>query len=141
MSAPRIAVNPIQYWAKAGRSKAVLDVAFAELSAIGYTAVKADVPDELAPADYLDWLAGFNGIKVYASLGGTEIPVVPVNNEERVTIGDGKRCTLKLANGAEVIRHDVEWIDCLGDFVAISSASHKGEEFPPRWIKEIVYAA
>lgn len=53
------AVNPIQYWAKAGRSKAVLDVAFAELSAIGYTAVKADVPDELSPREYLDWLAGY----------------------------------------------------------------------------------
>lgn len=57
--APRIAVNPIQYWVKAGRSKEVLDVAFAELSAIGYTAVKADVPDELSAADYLDWLGGY----------------------------------------------------------------------------------
>ncbi|MFT4165923.1 MAG: sugar phosphate isomerase/epimerase [Microlunatus sp.] len=57
--APRIAVNPIQYWAKAGRTKAVLEVAFAELSAIGYTAVKADVPDGMSSGDYLDWLGGY----------------------------------------------------------------------------------
>lgn len=55
----RIAVNPIQYWAKAGRSKAVLETAFREVSEIGYTAVKADVPDEMTTADYRDWLGEY----------------------------------------------------------------------------------
>lgn len=55
----RIAVNPIQYWAKAGRTKEVLAGAFAELSAIGFTAVKADVPEGMSATEYHDWLSGF----------------------------------------------------------------------------------
>jgi inosose dehydratase len=55
----RLAVNPIQYWAKAGRTREVLDAAFAELSSIGFTAVKADVPDGMTAPEYLDWLAGY----------------------------------------------------------------------------------
>jgi inosose dehydratase len=59
MSGGRIAVNPIQYWAEAGRTKKVLDQAFRELSAIGFTAVKADIPDGLTPKEYLSWLDGY----------------------------------------------------------------------------------
>lgn len=55
----RIAVNPIQYWAKAGRTTEVLAEAFADLSAIGFTAVKADIPDGMTPAAYVAWLDGF----------------------------------------------------------------------------------
>jgi inosose dehydratase len=55
----RLAVNPIQYWAKAGRTPEVLGAAFAELSAVGFTAVKADVPDGMRAADYLAWLDGY----------------------------------------------------------------------------------
>ena len=55
----RLAVNPIQYWAKAGRTREVLDAAFDELSAIGFTAVKADVPEGMRAAAYLDWLDGY----------------------------------------------------------------------------------
>jgi len=55
----RIAVNPIQYWAKAGRTREVLDQAFAELSAIGYTAVKADIPDGMTVEQYQEWLSGY----------------------------------------------------------------------------------
>ena len=55
----RLAVNPIQYWARAGRTREVLDAAFAELSAIGFTAVKADVPEGMTAAAYLDWLDGY----------------------------------------------------------------------------------
>jgi inosose dehydratase len=54
-----LAVNPIQYWARAGRTQEVLDTAFGELSAIGFTAVKADVPEGMTAAAYLDWLAGY----------------------------------------------------------------------------------
>lgn len=55
----RLAVNPIQYWAKAGRTRDVLDEAFAELAGIGFTAVKADVPDGMSPAAYRSWLDGY----------------------------------------------------------------------------------
>lgn len=55
----RLAVNPIQYWARAGRTRPVLAEAVAELSAIGFTAVKADVPEGMSAADYLSWLDGF----------------------------------------------------------------------------------
>lgn len=53
-----VAVNPIQYWAKAGRSREVLEQAFAELSRIGYTAVKADIPEGMTPEQYRSWLDG-----------------------------------------------------------------------------------
>jgi inosose dehydratase len=55
----RLAVNPIQYWAKVGRTQPVLDAAFAELSAIGFTAVKADVPEGMSAGSYLAWLDGY----------------------------------------------------------------------------------
>jgi inosose dehydratase len=59
---PRLAVNPIAYWLAGGtpdRTVATLGAAFTELAAIGYTAVKADVPDDLPAEDYLSWLASF----------------------------------------------------------------------------------
>ena len=61
-SGPRLAVNPIGYWlagGKADKSTATLGRAFTELAGIGYSAVKADVPTDMAPADYLPWLSGF----------------------------------------------------------------------------------
>lgn len=62
MSGPRLAVNPIAYWLAGGvpdRTTRTLGPAFTELAAIGYTAVKADVPDDMEAADYLPWLASF----------------------------------------------------------------------------------
>jgi len=59
---PRLAVNPIAYWLAGGvpdRTTRTLGPAFAELAEIGYTAVKADVPDDMAAEDYLPWLASF----------------------------------------------------------------------------------
>ena len=59
---PRLAVNPIAYWLAGGvpdRTTRVLGPAFTELAAIGYTAVKADVPDDMDADDYLPWLASF----------------------------------------------------------------------------------
>lgn len=58
----RLAVNPIAYWLAGGtpdRTTRTLSPAFAELAGIGYTAVKADVPDDMAAAEYLPWLASF----------------------------------------------------------------------------------
>ena len=67
---PRLAVNPIGYWLAGGKpdkSTATLGRAFTELADIGYTAVKADVPTDMAPGDYLPWLAGF-GLRPALSL-------------------------------------------------------------------------
>lgn len=61
-SGPRLAVNPIPYWltgTTADKSTANLSRALEELSAIGYTAVKADVPTDMPPGKYLGWLESF----------------------------------------------------------------------------------
>lgn len=61
MTAPRLAANPLPYWSRdgAGKSKEVFAQAFADFAAIGYTAVKADVPDGMAPEGYLDWIGSY----------------------------------------------------------------------------------
>jgi inosose dehydratase len=59
---PRVAANPVGYWARdatVGKSKAVLDQAFAELADIGFTAVKADVPEGMTADDYLGWITSY----------------------------------------------------------------------------------
>ncbi|GAB2605673.1 inosose dehydratase [Paractinoplanes abujensis] len=55
----RIAANPIPYWAAAGKTKEVFDEAFADFLAIGFTAVKADVPEGMTANDYLAWIGGY----------------------------------------------------------------------------------
>jgi inosose dehydratase len=59
VTTPRIAANPLPYWLRDGKSPEVFAQAFADFAAIGYTAVKADVPDPMAPADYLDWIGSY----------------------------------------------------------------------------------
>jgi len=59
VSAPRIAANPIPYWSKAGKSREVFEQAFRDFSDIGYTAVKADIPEGMAASEYLDWIGGY----------------------------------------------------------------------------------
>src|SRR5215210_2847658 len=62
MTSSRIAVNPIPYWNRGDRvdkSKEVFEEAFADFAEIGFTAVKADVPDGMGPEDYLDWIGSF----------------------------------------------------------------------------------
>ncbi|GAB3806020.1 sugar phosphate isomerase/epimerase family protein [Micromonospora zhanjiangensis] len=54
-----IAANPIPYWARTGKTREVLDEAFRDFQEIGFTAVKADVPDGMTPAEYLDWIGGY----------------------------------------------------------------------------------
>ena len=59
---PRIAANPIPYWNRDGRtdkSRAVFDQAFTEYAAIGFTAVKADVPEGMSAPEYRDWIGGY----------------------------------------------------------------------------------
>ena len=55
----RIAANPIPYWAQAGKTREVFERAFADLQDIGFTAVKADVPEGMSAGEYADWIGGF----------------------------------------------------------------------------------
>ena len=58
----RIAANPIPYWSRDGRvdkSRAVFDEAFADSAKIGFTAVKADVPDGVDAGEYFDWIGNY----------------------------------------------------------------------------------
>jgi inosose dehydratase len=55
----RIAANPIPYWNKAGKTREVFAEAFRDFQEIGFTAVKADVPDDMTAAEYADWIAGY----------------------------------------------------------------------------------
>ena len=55
----RIAANPIPYWSKAGKTREVFAEAFRDFQEVGFTAVKADVPDDMSAAEYADWIAGY----------------------------------------------------------------------------------
>jgi inosose dehydratase len=59
---PRLAANPIAYRARNGtvdNSRAALDQAFAELADIGFTAIKADVPEGMTADEYRAWISGY----------------------------------------------------------------------------------
>jgi inosose dehydratase len=56
---PRVAANPIPYWSRDGKTKEVFDQAFSDFQKIGFTAVKADVPEGMSAADYAEWIAGY----------------------------------------------------------------------------------
>jgi inosose dehydratase len=80
---PRLAANPISYWLRDGqvdKSPAVLEQAFADLAAIGFTAVKADVPEGMAAEEYAGWIGGFG---LAASLSLFSSPF-----DETIDIGD-----------------------------------------------------
>jgi inosose dehydratase len=55
----RIAANPIPYWAAAGKTREVFEEAFRDFQEIGFTAVKADVPEGMSAASYADWIASY----------------------------------------------------------------------------------
>jgi inosose dehydratase len=63
----RIAANPIPYWAAAGKTREVFDEAFRDFQEIGFTAVKADVPDDMTAASYSEWIGGY-GLRPSLSL-------------------------------------------------------------------------
>lgn len=56
---PRVTANPIPYWAAAGKTREVFDRAFADYQQIGFTAVKADVPEGMGASEYLGWIEGY----------------------------------------------------------------------------------
>jgi inosose dehydratase len=55
----RIAANPVPYWLEGGKTREVFEEAFRDFQEIGFTAVKADVPDGMTPAEYAEWIAGY----------------------------------------------------------------------------------
>ncbi|MET3805619.1 inosose dehydratase [Nakamurella sp. UYEF19] len=70
----RLAVNPIAYWLAGGtpdRSTATLGRAFTELAEIGYQAVKADVPTDMAAQDYRPWLDTFGLVPALSLFSGS----------------------------------------------------------------------
>ena len=58
---PQVAANPIPYWAKDGKvdKSRVFDQAFADFADIGFTAVKADVPEGMTAAEYATWIDSY----------------------------------------------------------------------------------
>lgn len=59
---PQLAANPIPYWLRnshVDKSTAVFEEAFADFATIGFTAVKADVPEGMTPEEYARWIGGF----------------------------------------------------------------------------------
>ncbi|HEU4349681.1 MAG TPA: sugar phosphate isomerase/epimerase [Actinoplanes sp.] len=59
MTTRRIAANPIPYWSKTGKTREAFDAAFRDYQEIGFTAVKADVPDGMSASEYAAWIAGY----------------------------------------------------------------------------------
>jgi inosose dehydratase len=55
----RLAANPIPYWSRAGKTRGVFEEAFADFAKIGYSAVKADVPDGMEAREYLSWIGSY----------------------------------------------------------------------------------
>jgi inosose dehydratase len=59
---PRVAANPIPYWSRDGvtdKSPAVFEEAFRDFQKIGFTAVKADIPEGMTASSYLEWISGY----------------------------------------------------------------------------------
>jgi inosose dehydratase len=64
---PQLAANPIAYWVRDGKSREVFEEAFADLAEIGFTAVKADVPEGMTAEQYAEWIGSF-GLSASVSL-------------------------------------------------------------------------
>lgn len=56
---PRVAANPIPYWSRDGKTREVFEQAFSDFSRIGFTAVKADVPEGMTAEEYAEWIGGY----------------------------------------------------------------------------------
>jgi inosose dehydratase len=64
---PQLAANPIPYWSRDGKTREVFETAFADFQKIGFTAVKADVPEGMTAEEYASWIAGY-GLRPSLSL-------------------------------------------------------------------------
>jgi inosose dehydratase len=56
---PRVAANPIPYWSARGKTREVFEEAFADFQRIGFTAVKADIPEGMTVDEYRSWIDGY----------------------------------------------------------------------------------
>ena len=81
VNAPRIAANPIPYWIRDGKTRAVFAQAFADFAEIGYTAVKADVPEDMEARDYLDWIGGYGLAPALSLFSSAFDETVDISNE------------------------------------------------------------
>ncbi|MBG0741582.1 TIM barrel protein [Paeniglutamicibacter antarcticus] len=80
---PQVAANPIPYWSRGGsvdKSKGVFEQAFKDFQRIGFTAVKADVPEGMSAGDYSEWIGGY-GLSPSLSLFNSAF-------DETIRIGD-----------------------------------------------------
>lgn len=66
----RVAANPIPYWSARGKTREVFEEAFADFQRIGFTAVKADIPEGMTADEYRSWIAGY-GLAPSLSLFGS----------------------------------------------------------------------
>jgi len=97
---PGLAVNPIAYWlvnGKIDKSKEVFDAAFHDFQTLGYTAVKADIPDGMPPAEYLEWIGSY-GLRPSVSLFSSPLDeTVDITAElERARVFAAAQATLGL---------------------------------------------
>jgi inosose dehydratase len=131
---PRLAVNPIAYWLAGGvpdRTTRTLGPAFTELAGIGYTAVKADVPDDMDAENYVPWLASF-GLEPALSLynGSFDNPETHAGQAEAARVfaarqaAFGQRtCMISTVEPRGTPRQDHPAV---------------GQGFDPEWLKVVV---
>lgn len=55
----RVAANPIPYWGARGKTREVFEEAFADFQRIGFTAVKADIPEGMTADEYRTWIGDY----------------------------------------------------------------------------------
>jgi inosose dehydratase len=61
-SGPRVVANPVPYWvvgSVVNKSREVFEQAFKDFSAIGFSAVKVDIPEGMSAADYRTWIRSY----------------------------------------------------------------------------------
>lgn len=61
-SGPRVVANPVPYWVignVVNKSPEVFEQAFKDFSAIGFSAVKVDIPEGMSAADYRCWIDSY----------------------------------------------------------------------------------
>ncbi|WP_306204674.1 sugar phosphate isomerase/epimerase family protein [Actinoplanes sp. RD1] len=73
----RIAANPIPYWLAGGKTVPVFEEAFRDFQEIGFTAVKADVPEHMTAPAYARWIAEYGlapALSLFSSPFDADLP-------------------------------------------------------------------
>ena len=78
----RVAANPIPYWLHgvsfSGKTRENLDPAFRDLAKIGFTSVKADVPEGMTVDEYKEWVGSYGlspAVSLYNSTFDRTVPI------------------------------------------------------------------